>query len=142
MKHCIAAFLAIAVWLPGCGGRTDSGNSAADPNKDRGEKTTNDPYAARLDAALAIGIPSDRNDALKTVALDAAEAGKADIVKKAIAGIGFLDMKAEVTGECALKLADAGKHQEAVDVAKMIGVLSDRADVLKKLAEKKSTKPK
>lgn len=140
MKLCIAAFLACAVSLAGCCGRNDSTNSATDasnePTPAASSETSNDRYAARLDAALAIGILSERDNALQKVALDAADAGRADIVKKAVAGIGGIDSKANVTAQCALKLADADKLQDAVDLAKTIGVGSLRAETLKKLAER------
>jgi hypothetical protein len=74
----------------------------------------------RLDAALSMRNVADRNDALASVARDAAAAGDGDMVKRALGPINNTSRKDEAAAACALKLAEIGKSQVAVEVAKTI----------------------
>ena len=90
---------------------------------------------ARLQAALQINSSSDRDAALKAVALDAAGLGTDDIAKRATGGIMASRLRDETASDCALALARAHKMAAAKDMAQMINASSLRDSTLKKLAE-------
>jgi hypothetical protein len=92
-------------------------------------------FPARLDAALAITDGPTRDSALATVAEDAAAAGEADIVKKAVSKINDVPTRDKTAADAALKLAAAGKSAEAVEVAKMINDAPTRDRTLSKLTK-------
>ena len=112
--------LGLSVFLVGCDG---SGKNA---------KKLED----RLDAALAITDDKLRGNTLNRVATDAAEAGNADVVKKAVAGIPEPKLKGSVASACARKLAAKGQHEAANDVAKIIPDQKLRDSVLSGLSAK------
>jgi hypothetical protein len=89
---------------------------------------------ARVDAAIQINNPTDRDTALGTACRSAAEAGADDAVLKGVNKIGNPSTRDEVEEDCAIKLRDAGKRAAAGNVARLIGNPSDRDNVLKKLA--------
>jgi hypothetical protein len=89
----------------------------------------------RLDAASALVDLGKRDDALVKVAEDAASAGLAEIVKKALSKVTDIGEKDAAAANCALKLAKAGKGPEATEVAKSITDLGKRDSVLSKLAK-------
>jgi hypothetical protein len=88
----------------------------------------------RVDAALQIGNPSTRDEALATSCRDAAKLGASKAVIKGIAAIGNPSTRDSVAEECALSLRDAGQRESAVEVAKLIGNPSTRDSAMKKLA--------
>src|SRR5689334_8919305 len=101
--------LALAV---GCG------QDAKPPQtRDAQPPQTPEQLKGRLDAANKVANPSERHDALKVVAIDAADAGVVDVVVKAIEGIAHSGIKDEVAVTCALKLAKRGDAKDATTVA-------------------------
>jgi hypothetical protein len=88
---------------------------------------------ARIDAALAISSPTERDEALAKACPDAARAGAGEAVVKGVKGIGSPTLRDNVAEDCALKLKDAGQRDSAVEVAKLIGSPTKRDEVLKKL---------
>jgi serine/threonine protein kinase len=89
--------------------------------------------AIRLEAALQITDPFDKDEALGKVTSDAAAAGFGDLVKKGVAAVGRLNVD-DVAADCALKLADAGQKKAAFEVAQMLKSLLKRDEIMKKLA--------
>jgi hypothetical protein len=92
-------------------------------------------FQAQLDAALAINGPQARDNALATVAENAAAAAEVDIAKKAVAKISHPVKKDKAAEGAALKLARAGKSAAAVEVAKMINDVTLRDNTLSKLTK-------
>jgi hypothetical protein len=90
-------------------------------------------YAARLEAALSISSPFERDDALAGLAAEAA-AGQGGVVKRCLAAISNPFTKDETARRCALRLARAGRGEEAVEVARSISNPFERDAVLKKMA--------
>ncbi len=90
--------------------------------------------AARVEAALQINDPSERDKALASACTDAAKAGAGEVVVKALPKIGDPTRRDQAAEDCALKLRDAGQAAAATNVAKQIGNPSKRDGVLKKLA--------
>ncbi len=127
MRSWIAASLTCALVLAGCSIRKTVHWPVAH---------SNDPYESRLEAARGISDMNGRCEALRAVALDAADASREDVVRRAIGGMSSMQMRAETASQCALKLADVGKHADAVSLAKSISSMSVRNDTLKKLAER------
>ena len=93
-------------------------------------------FNERLQAALAINNLDTRDAALNTVAVAAAGAGEAAIVKTAIGKINNLDRKDNTAAACAPKLAMTGKRDDANAVAKMINNLDKRDRTLAELSQK------
>jgi len=89
----------------------------------------------RLEAALGLTDSDKRDVALVKVAEDAATAGEAEVVKKALSRVTDSSKKDEAAEYCALKLAKAGKGPEAAEVAKTITDSAKRDSVLSKLAK-------
>jgi len=94
---------------------------------------TEENLSARLEAALKIQVVFDRDPALARVAKDAAGAGWAKLVTKAVAAVGPLN-KDDVAADCAAELAKAGQRKAAVEIAQMINNIFKRDATLKKLA--------
>jgi len=99
----------------------------------------NDPrsedLAARLQAAMQISSNSDRDAALKAVAMDAANLGSVDVAKQAAGAISANDVRDQTASDGALALARAHKMAAARELAQSIHVNSLRDSTLKKLAE-------
>ena len=89
----------------------------------------------RLEAALALTDTGKRDGALVKVAEDAASAGQAEVVKKALSRVTDIGKRDDAAENCALKLAKAGKGAEAADVAKTITDSGKRDSTLSKLAK-------
>jgi hypothetical protein len=106
------------------------GPAPAEPVGDAGDR-----FALRLEAALAMSNAFERNDVLEKLAVSAAEAGQADVVKKCLAELSNAFTRNETAGRCALLLARAGQGVAAIAVAREISNTFERDDVLKKLAE-------
>jgi hypothetical protein len=90
--------------------------------------------AARVEAALQINDPTQRDKALASACTDAAEAGASEVVVKGVRKIGDPTRRDQVAEDCALKLRDSGQTTAANDVAKLIGDPTKRDGVLRKLA--------
>ena len=90
--------------------------------------------AMRLDAARGIAFMNQRDEALGSVARDAAQAGDVAITKEALQGMTFMLRRDAAAEDCALKLSEAGHGPAAVEVAKLITFMNKRDAVLKKLA--------
>ena len=93
-------------------------------------------FNERLQAALAINNLDTRDAALNTVAVAAAGAGEAAIVKTAIGKMNNLDRRDETASACSLKLAMTGKRDDANVVAMMINNLDKRDRTLAELSKK------
>jgi hypothetical protein len=92
-------------------------------------------FDQRLAAGLAVMDQKVKNSLMADLAKDAADAGDSRVVKQALSQI-FDDGRRNDTSEaCALKLAKAGKHAEALEVAKMITSQRQQDSVLSKLAK-------
>ena len=89
---------------------------------------------SRVEAALKISSPTQRDDALASACPAAAKAGATDAVLKGLLGVGSPSKRDEVAEDCAYKLRDAGNGAAANEVAKLIGNPTKRDEVLKKLA--------
>lgn len=89
---------------------------------------------ARVNAAVQIGNPSDRDDALASACRGAAKIGALDAVLRGLPKIGNPSTRDEVASDCASALRDCGQRQGATEVAKSIGNPSQRDSVLKNLA--------
>jgi tRNA A-37 threonylcarbamoyl transferase component Bud32 len=90
-------------------------------------------FNARLEAALKIQMFNDKDRALGRVAKDAAKAGFAKLVTRAVAAVGPLN-KDDVAADCAAELAKAGQRKAALEIAQMINNIFKRDATLKKLA--------
>jgi hypothetical protein len=73
----------------------------------------------RLEAALKIQVVFDRDPALARVAKEAAAAGLATLVTKAVAAVGPLN-KDDVAADSAAELAKVGQRKAALEIAQMI----------------------
>lgn len=89
---------------------------------------------ARVNAAVQIGNPSERDDALASACRGAAKIGALDAVLRGLPNIGNPSLRDEVASDCASALRDCGQRQGATEVAKVIGNPSQRDSVLKNLA--------
>lgn len=94
-------------------------------------------FAARIDSARSISTANTREQALKSVALDAATAGESEIAMRAIGCISLGETKDVTAGQCAVKLAELGRRTEADDIVRMIAHVETRNETLRKIAELK-----
>lgn len=88
----------------------------------------------RLEAALAIHNPFERNDALAELAVASAKAGYGGIVRTAIREINNPFTQNETAARCARLLAKVGQGGMAVEVANLIGNPFERDATLRQLA--------
>jgi hypothetical protein len=102
--------------------------------KDAKSNQTTDQLNGRLDAAIGITDQSKRNDALQSVAEDAAEAGVGDVAQTAAERISDQVRRNDVAVICALKLAERGDTKAATSIAGIITDQVKRNDVLGKIA--------
>jgi hypothetical protein len=96
--------------------------------------STDSALKGRLSAALAINEQRMREDAVAAVAIDAAKAGNAAVVTKALSQVRGQKRRDDLRSSCAFDLAMAGKLQEAVEIAKTIDVTSLKDETLKRIA--------
>lgn len=96
--------------------------------------TTDSALKARLSAALAIDDATMREEAVSAVALLAADAGNVEAVREALAHIQSAETLENLTGDCALNLAAAGKFAEAIRMAKTFKDADDRNRLLRMIA--------
>lgn len=99
------------------------------------EPQTPDQLKGRLDAATKITNSTERNEALQTIAEDAADAGISEIVIKALEGITNSSTRNDVAADCALRLAKKGETKGATTVAEGITNSTKRNEVLGKIAK-------
>jgi len=91
--------------------------------------------AERLEAASGITDVNEKDKPLAAVALDAAKAGQAEIVKKALAQMLDLSERSATTHDAALLLAKQGLRKPAIEMAKAIPDLNVRDQTLSELAQ-------
>ncbi len=103
--------------------------------QDAKPKQTPEQLKGRLDAAIGVTDPDKRNDALKAVAEDAAEAGDGEVAQAATEKITDPDRKNEVAATCALKLAKRGNTKAANSVAGLITDPDKKNQVLGKISK-------
>jgi hypothetical protein len=89
----------------------------------------------RLDAAIGVTNMTQKNEALISVAEDAADAGAGDIVVKALEEMSNLTTKSDVAETCALKLARRGDAKAATRVAETMTNLTKKNEVLARIAK-------
>jgi hypothetical protein len=89
----------------------------------------------RLDAANRITNLSERQAALKEIAVDAANSGAGDITLKAMERITNVSTKNEVAEECALTLARRGDTRAATTCAEAITNVQKKNEVLARIAK-------
>jgi len=89
---------------------------------------------ARVDAAVRINNPTERDDALGPACRGAAKIGAVDAVKKGLAGIGNPTLRDEVASDSALALRDSGQRGAATEVTNFIGNPTQGDNILKRLA--------
>jgi hypothetical protein len=109
------------------------GLSRANLVKER--KRARDDFTARLEAAMTIFGINEKDDALGQVARDAAKAGEAEIVRKAIGNMIGNNSRDATAHEAALLLAKAGQRKAAVEIAKSIFGNTTRDQTLSELAK-------
>ena len=93
------------------------------------------PLQGRLAAAKSISDDDARYAALRTLSLDAANAGNSEIVLGALRAIKLTSTKDRTAEECALILAKAPQPKAANDVAGLISSTEMRDRTLKTIAE-------
>ena len=103
--------------------------------KDPASTTTAPPteIQGRLDAALAMKGDTARHNALVKLAQDAAEAGDAYVVLKAIEAVDAGTARDNTCAICSEALARMGKTAEAMAVAKQISNETARNNTLSKI---------
>jgi hypothetical protein len=127
MVHHRALYGCFLLLILGCGTNQESGDRHASPEQ----------LKSRLDAASSMTNLNYRDDALKAIADDAANAGQAEFVKQALSKMTNLNDRDTAVISCALKLSAAGQDQAAVEIAKTIVDLNKRDEVLRKMAKGK-----
>lgn len=96
---------------------------------------TPEQLSGRMEAASKIPNLSEKSDAYKVIAMDAADSGVVDVVVKSIDGIPNISTRDEVAETCALKLMKRGDTKAATTVAEKITNMSKKSDVLGKIAK-------
>jgi hypothetical protein len=88
----------------------------------------------RLAAARALASPSQKQEALAKLALDAAELGEAETARACIDQLTSHSQKQAVTVKSALRLARASKAEDAVALASTLKSPSQRQQALSRIA--------
>lgn len=101
----------------------------------RTSPATTEKFRARLTAALAITDMTKRNDALTSVAQDAAEVAEGEIVKRAIYEMSDSSLQDKAAYDCAMKLVKRNQAQVATDVAKLMHDTRKMNEVLSQIAK-------
>ena len=112
-----ALCLAVVVFVGCCGPSGGSGVTAVSPTD----------WEARLAAADAIVYSDVRDEAYRSLALNAAKANRPDIAKASVERICYSDVRDQAASETAIMLADAGNYPAGVKIATLI-VYSDVRD--------------
>ena len=126
MKALPWSIAALVICTLGCGSRDarQQKNRISEPS-----------WMARFGTAQAIQDADERDEALNSLALDAASDGRDDDAKKAIAEIRSAAKKDQAAQGAAITLAKKGKSDAAREVAKGIADEGTRGETLKKIAE-------
>ena len=88
----------------------------------------------RFDAAQAITRFTERDEAMATVAKDAARAGDVDVVNQALGAIVNFVKRDAASGDAARLLNRRGRRNEAIEIAKTMNNFTSRDEVLAELA--------
>ena len=94
-------------------------------------------FAARLKATHYINVSSEKNAALKELAINAAGAGDVEITKKAIITINVTEDRNSAAAKAAELLSKSGNVEAAIKVAELINMTELRNEVFKKIAAEK-----
>lgn len=89
----------------------------------------------RLDAALGISSITEKDDALKAVASDAARAGDGQVATRALDAMTLVTAKDDAAYDVAVELARKGKGSEATQAANMISSVTRKDEALSKIAK-------
>jgi Ankyrin repeats (3 copies) len=107
-----------------------------DPKKDPPKPAADEgKFLLRLEAARLITGEYERATTVLKIAIDAAESGRPEIVKKCVEAMPPGVTGVEVLSELFLKLAGAGAEAEAIEMAKVIKDVETRDKILSKLAQ-------
>ncbi|MEM8672002.1 MAG: hypothetical protein AAGG48_31075 [Planctomycetota bacterium] len=120
MKPTTIVCIIVSMLLCGCGQTTTSETSD---------------FEGRLEAAAAVQETGQRDDALASVATDAADAGNGSVCLQAVSKVSATSLRDTLAEDCALKLARAGDSSAAYEVANKIVSASRRSDVNSTIAE-------
>ena len=104
---------------------------------DRGEARSRrvaDDLRARLQVGQRITSWVDKDQALASVAKDAAQEGEVEIVRAALNGITGWATKDDAAAESAQRLAAAGMHTHALEMARLMTSWSKRDEILRALS--------
>lgn len=104
-------------------------------NRDAQRQQSPEQLKGRLDAANAISNTTEKNEALKSVAQDAADSGVVEVALKAVEGISNTTTRNEVAAACSRKLAKRGDTKGATDVAQLISNTTLKNEVLAEIAK-------
>ncbi len=99
------------------------------------QAASQDVLQSRLEAAETISDASDKDDALKTLAVDAAQAGDFALAKQALEQISDVDVHDPAARRCMQTLVKAGHRKEAMEMAKIIQDTDTRDQALLELAK-------
>ena len=91
--------------------------------------------AERMEAAMGISDPGQKDKPLAAVVVDAAQTGQVETVKKALAAMYDVDDRNKATHEAAVLLAKHGLRKPAIDLAKGISDTDLRDQTLVELAQ-------
>jgi ribosomal protein L29 len=98
------------------------------------KQTTPEQFKARLDAADAMSNPGQQEEARKKIAEEAADAGEADVARKAWDKLSNPGTKEELAEACALKFAKRGDLKAARAFADLMSNPGRKEEVLRKIA--------
>jgi serine/threonine protein kinase len=93
-----------------------------------------DDLAARLEAAVTINMPSEKDSALAQVAADAAKGGEVTILRRALGQITNPTQRDDVAHESTRLLSKQGLRRQAIDVARTIINPTRRDQTMSELA--------
>ncbi len=99
------------------------------------QAASQDVLQARLEAAETISAASDKDEALKTLAVDATQAGDLALAKQALEQISDVDVHDPAARQCMQTLVKAGHRKEAMEMAKIIQDTDTRDQALLELAK-------
>ncbi|MCA8997797.1 MAG: hypothetical protein KDA80_12450 [Planctomycetaceae bacterium] len=97
-------------------------------------KTPNSDFEGRLQAALAVDETGQRDEALKIVATDSANAGNGTVCLEAVSKVTSPYRRDDLAEDCAIRLVKAGESTSATEVANLINDAGRRSEVNKKIA--------
>jgi hypothetical protein len=98
-------------------------------------QTARESLADRLEAASAMNNADARDKSLAAMAADAAKAGEVEIAKNSLDRMTDLTHRWQAAHETVLLLAKRGLRPQAIEIAKEIGDMNLRDEVLSELAQ-------